>query len=206
MSKQLQTPIPDFSTCLAWVKLVSAGFPGSGKTCLIKHFCDSRFSAGYQPTVGADYGFKVFRVDGIDLRVNMWDLSGYPEYLEVRNELYSGCDGVLLTIDLTEAKSVANIDAWMREIAQCCLGSPGQQQQQQSSMPDIVLLANKADLKDKRQVTPADAAKAAAKHKLHLYETSAATGEGVDKAFRDLLQRIVQRNRAAWAARGVKME
>ena len=50
--------------------VVALGDAGSGKTCLIKHFCESKFSNCYHATVGVDYGFKVQTVKGIPLRVS----------------------------------------------------------------------------------------------------------------------------------------
>ena len=40
--------------------------------------------------------FSVFSV-----RVHLWDLSGHPEYLDVRNELYTNTDAVFIVYDVT---------------------------------------------------------------------------------------------------------
>lgn len=36
--------------------MVTLGPKKSGKTCLIKRYCEGKFEDDYQPTVGVDYG------------------------------------------------------------------------------------------------------------------------------------------------------
>ena len=42
----------------------------------------------YISTIGVDYGVKPHTVDGNTLKMNFWDLSGQPEFFDVRNEFY----------------------------------------------------------------------------------------------------------------------
>lgn len=41
-----------------------------------------------------DFGVKKVMIDGREVRVNFWDLSGQPEFFEVRNEFYKDTQGV----------------------------------------------------------------------------------------------------------------
>lgn len=61
---------PDFA-------VVAVGNASVGKTCLIKHFCESKFSQCYHATVGVDYGFKVQNIKGIPIRVSERRLVGF---------------------------------------------------------------------------------------------------------------------------------
>ncbi|XP_046555484.1 ras-related protein Rab-13-like [Haliotis rubra] len=167
---------------LVWVKIVGIGSTAVGKTCLIKHFCESKFNTGYQPTVGVDYGFKIHEVEGTDLRVHLWDLSGSTEYMDVRNELYGGTDAMFLAYDVTNAASFETLDSWIREVKKYSSGTP-----------EIVIVANKTDLKQKRCVSTAEGKKWASQNKMRYYETSAATGEGVVQLFGDLLKGVYNR-------------
>lgn len=58
------------------LKLVTFGSTGSGKTCLIKRYCEKYFENEYHPTVVLDYGQKVFCVKNQELVLNIFDLSG----------------------------------------------------------------------------------------------------------------------------------
>ena len=70
------------------LKIISMGEPASGKSCLIKRYCEERYVAKYISTIGVDYGVKPQRFGATDARLNLWDLAGGAEYLEVRNEFY----------------------------------------------------------------------------------------------------------------------
>ncbi|XP_070570867.1 dnaJ homolog subfamily C member 27-like isoform X2 [Ptychodera flava] len=167
---------------LVWVKIVALGSVGVGKTCLIKHFCESKFTPAYQATVGVDYGFKIQNVLGTDLRVHLWDLSGHPDYADVRAELYIETQACFLVYDVTNPSSFEQLDIWLKELVRCG-----------ASNSYLVVVANKVDLGAKRVVSSDDGKKWAAAHKLKYYETSAQSGDGVNKMFTDLLTAVVSR-------------
>ncbi|KAK3083180.1 hypothetical protein FSP39_015877 [Pinctada imbricata] len=174
----------DAVNSLVWIKVIGIGNSNVGKTCLIKHFCESKFSGGYQPTVGVDYGFKIQNVDGIDLRVHLWDLSGSSEYIDVRNELYINTDAIFLVFDVTNQSTFETLDTWMKEVSKYSSGTP-----------DIILVANKTDMKAKRTVKTEDSKKWAQQNKCKYFETSAATGDGVDKLFTEMLTSLIERKK-----------
>jgi len=68
--------------------VVGIGNDGVGKTCLVKNFCEKKFSKSYHATVGVDYGFKLHKVNGTEYRINFWDFGGHTDYNEIRVELY----------------------------------------------------------------------------------------------------------------------
>lgn len=175
---------------LHWVKLVGVGSLAVGKTCLIKHFCESRFSPSYQPTVGVDYGFKIQSALGVDLRVHLWDLSGGPEFLDVRNELYGASDAIFIVFDVTNRSSFDSIDQWQRELTKYAPGTPY-----------TCLVGNKTDLRAKRVVNAKEAKAWASGHQMAYYETSCSSGEGVETMFNEILEAVVQRKGLAWCLR-----
>ncbi|XP_070187164.1 ras-related protein Rab-4A-like isoform X1 [Littorina saxatilis] len=181
--------------------LVGIGSAGTGKTCLIKHFCESKypmegqtetedweFNTGYQPTVGVDYGFKIQTVNGTEMRVHMWDLSGSNEYMDVRNELYNGSDAIFVTYDVTNATTFEALDGWLREAHRFATGNP-----------DIFIVGNKTDLSKKRTVPSSEGKKFALQNRCLFFETSAATGEGVDTMFDQILQEIAKKRKSTSA-------
>ena len=48
------------------LKVVSLGATASGKSCLVKRFCEGRFVSRYVPTIGADYGVKPLAFGGVE--------------------------------------------------------------------------------------------------------------------------------------------
>ena len=58
------------------VRILIAGPESSGKTCLIKRYCEKRFVQKYSPTVGIDYGATKLTVDQKEISVHIFDTSG----------------------------------------------------------------------------------------------------------------------------------
>lgn len=71
----------------------------------------------YIATIGIDYGVKPVQLEGRLVKVNFWDLSGHPEFFEVRNEFYKDSQGVLLVFDLSAKQSFDNLEKWLEEAA-----------------------------------------------------------------------------------------
>lgn len=54
----------------------------------------AQFVSKYISTIGIDYGVKPVTVNGESVRINFWDLSGHPDFFEIRNEFYKDSQGV----------------------------------------------------------------------------------------------------------------
>jgi DnaJ homolog subfamily C member 27 len=170
--------MPTMPTVLR-IKIISMGDSGVGKSCVIKRFCEEKFVSKYISTIGIDYGVKPVHVSGHDVRVNFWDLSGQPEFLEVRNEFYKDTQGGILMFDVGSRKSFEALDAWLREAAKFGAGK----------FPCIVC-GNKVD---RHRAVSEDEARAFARSRgFEYYETSACTGVNISDAFQSLFAQVVR--------------
>lgn len=161
------------------------GSGGSGKSCLIKRYCEDRFVSKYIATIGVDYGVKPVKVDGNDVRVNFWDLSGHQEFFEIRNEFYKDAQGCVLVYDASSRESFEELDAWLAEAAK--FGANPRE------MP-IALCANKSD--KRRQVSEEEGRSFATSRGLQYFDTSAATGQCVNEMFEQLFQSVYRKIKA----------
>jgi DnaJ family protein C protein 27 len=41
------------------IKILTVGSGGTGKSCLVKRFCEERFVSKYIATIGVDYGVRI---------------------------------------------------------------------------------------------------------------------------------------------------
>ena len=55
-------------------------------------------------------------------RLNIWDVSGAPEFFDVRSEFYKETHGIVLMFDVTSRKSYESLDAWLKEATKCLPG------------------------------------------------------------------------------------
>ncbi|KAG7377264.1 DnaJ sub C member 27 [Phytophthora pseudosyringae] len=161
------------------VKIISMGESGVGKSCVIKRYCEEKFVSKYISTIGIDYGVKPVMVNGAEVRVNFWDLSGLPEYLEVRNEFYKDTQGGILTFDVSSRKSFEALDSWLREAGKFGAGK----------FP-CILCGNKID---RPRAVSEDEGRAYAHSKgFEYFETSACTGVNITEAFHSLFRTVVK--------------
>ncbi|CAC5420529.1 DNAJC27 [Mytilus coruscus] len=118
-----------------------------------------------------------------EMRVHLWDLSGSTEYIDVRNELYIQADAIFMAFDVTNQATFDALDSWLKEIQRYTTGTP-----------DLIVVANKTDLKQKRVISTNESKKWANQNRIKYFETSAATGDGVDRLFQDILVTIIERS------------
>ncbi|CAM9219599.1 unnamed protein product [Phaeothamnion confervicola] len=170
----------------ARIKVISMGPLGCGKSCLIKRFCEERFVSKYISTIGIDYGVKPVTVLGEQVRVNFWDLSGHPDFFEIRNEFYKDSQGALLVYDAGSRDSFRELDAWVKEAAR--FGAAG--------IP-VVVVANKVD--KRRAVLEEEGAAWATARGYPYFETSAESGANVAAVFQHLFELALTHTRAGGA-------
>ena len=178
-SSKKAIPLPAPPTRL---KVLSMGNGGSGKSCLIKRFCEERFVQKYIATIGVDYGVKPVKVDGLDVRVNFWDLSGHPEFLEIRNEFYKDAQAIILVFDVSARDSFENLDFWLTEATKYG-----------ANIRDtpVCVCANKID--KKRVISQDEGSDYARTRNLQYFETSASTGDNVNEMFNYLFDAAVKK-------------
>ena len=98
------------------VKIISMGAPESGKSCIIKRYCEKRFVQRYLATIGIDYGVTRVSLKGRDVKVNIFDMAGHHIFYEVRNEFYKDSQGALLVYDVGSRASFESLDSWLEEM------------------------------------------------------------------------------------------
>lgn len=173
------------------VKIMSLGCAAVGKSCLVKRYCEGRFVQKYITTIGIDYGVKMVKVAGQDLKVNFFDTSGGDEFKEIRVEFYGNAQGALLVYDVTNRASFSELENWLDEANRN--GCPLSKMHSSAEMPFVILCANKIDM-PRRVVSKAEGQQFATTHGMALFETSAAGGDSVVEAMNALFEKIVDYN------------
>jgi small GTP-binding protein len=89
---------------------------------------------------------------------------------------YKGAMGALVVFDITKGLSFRNVEKWISEL-------------QEFADQDLIimLVGNKTDLKDEREILTEEATRFAAKNNLLYTETSALGGENVQNAFLNIV-------------------
>ena len=148
------------------VKILLLGDSGVGKTCLLTRFAEKKYSPSLVTTAGIDFKVQYFEVHGVKVKCQIWDTAGQERFHVITKAYYKGAHGIALVYDVTDRKSLDNIDYWLGNIA-----DNAQEEVEQ------VLIANKVDLP--RQIDSEEGESVAAARNIRYLETSAKSGQNV---------------------------
>ncbi|XP_077089622.1 ras-related protein Rab-27B isoform X1 [Siphateles boraxobius] len=175
------------------IKLLALGDSGVGKTTFLYRYTDNKFNPKFITTVGIDFREKrvVYTTNSpngttgktFKVHLQLWDTAGQERFRSLTTAFFRDAMGFLLMFDLTSQQSFLNVRNWMSQL----------QANAYCENPDIVLVGNKADLSDQREVQEKQAKELADKYGIPYFETSAATGAEVDKAVVTLLDLVMKR-------------
>jgi len=158
-------------------KVVIVGAGGAGKTCLVHMYMFRKFLVEYEPTT-ADSFRKVLQLDGKNCQVDILDTAGQEEIM--RDNYYKTGEGFMLVFDINTKSSFDNMQSFYDQITRV---------KETEDIP-MVLVGNKSDLSDKREVSTAQGQQMADKFGCRYYETSVKDNLNVDQVFLDLVKKV----------------
>lgn len=160
-------------------KIIFVGDPTVGKTSLILKYTDNAFRRAYVSTMGVHVSNKIFKAeDSTVIQLVLWDIGGQERFKLMRQQFYQGSDAIFVIFDLTNPDSFKSIPTWYSDI----------QKQLNLNEDDILgfLVGNKKDLDKDIKIKTAKAEELAGQLNLEYLETSALSGENVDKIFTNI--------------------
>ncbi|XP_062844202.1 ras-related protein Rab-18-B [Trichomycterus rosablanca] len=166
---------------LTTLKILIIGESGVGKSSLLLRFTDDTFDPELAATIGVDFKVKTIAVDGNRAKLAIWDTAGQERFRTLTPSYYRGAQGVILVYDVTKRDSFTKLENWLSELETYCTRN------------DLVkmLVGNKID-KENHEVERSEGLKFARKHSMLFIEASAKTRDGVQCAFEELVEKILQ--------------
>lgn len=113
-------------------------------------------------------------------RLQIWDTAGQETFKSITRTYYKNSACAVLVYDISRKESFENLKSWLEE---CKTNS------QRNIV--IVLIGNKYDLGDKREISTEEGRKFAEENDLIFFECSAKTGHNVESAFTAAAEKIV---------------
>ena len=164
------------------LKYIIIGDAYVGKSNLLLRYTKAEFKPEYQITLGADFGAKSVKIDDLTYRIQIWDTAGQENFRSITRSYYKSSVCALVVYDISSRESFNSINTW---IEACKNQSP--------KTIFFILVGNKSDLEDERQVTKEEGQELADRYGILFYETSAKTGENVNEMFYDSAQTIAKK-------------
>ena len=164
-------------------KIVLIGDTCVGKSCILVRFSDDVFVENYVTTIGVDFRFKTMIVKNKIAKIQIWDTAGQERYRSITTAYYRGAASIIICCDSTNKESFYNINNWIEEISKYT-----------DKDVDKLVLMNKCDLVQERQIDKNEISKFEKENGLKIMEVSAKTGNGIDKAFEYIIERLIDKN------------
>ena len=164
------------------IKIAVLGKGVVGKSSLTYRFINYDVSTEHDPTIEDRYKSNL-NIEGTNYEVEILDTAGEEDYQNMMDMWISFAEGFLLVFAINDKESFNLIKSKRDRILR---GKHG------VKFP-ILLVGNKADLENERQVNYSEAKELADKWEIEYIETSAKTNFNCKEAFEMLAQKIVQK-------------
>ncbi|XP_056295604.1 ras-related protein Rab-41 isoform X1 [Pseudoliparis swirei] len=163
----------EFGNPLRKFKLVFLGEQSVGKTSLITRFMYDSFDNTYQATIGIDFLSKTMYLEDRTIRLQLWDTAGQERFRSLIPSYIRDSAAAVVVYDIANLNSFQQTSKWIDDV-----------RTERGSDVIIMLVGNKTDLADKRQVSVEAAERKARELNVMYIETSAKAGYNVKQLFR----------------------
>ena len=154
------------------LKYIIIGDAAVGKSNLLLRYAHGQFKPEYHLTIGVEFGAKNIQLNNKIFRIQIWDTAGQENFRSITRAYYKNSVCALVVYDISSRDSFEHVTTWIED---CKNQSP--------KTIFMVLVGNKCDLKDKRQVSEEEGKDLAEKNDMMFFETSAKDGINVEEIF-----------------------
>lgn len=163
-------------------KLLIIGNSSVGKTSFLFRYADDSFTSAFVSTVGIDFKVKTIYRNDKRVKLQIWDTAGQERYRTITTAYYRGAMGFLLMYDITSQDSFNAVQDWATQIKTYSWDNA-----------QVVLIGNKLDLEEDRQVPAEDAQRLATELGFQFFEASAKDNINVKQVFDKLVDVICEK-------------
>ncbi|XP_040003577.1 ras-related protein Rab-19-like [Xiphias gladius] len=165
-------------------KIILIGDSNVGKTCVVQNFKSGIFAERQQNTIGVDFTVRTVDIEGKKVKMQVWDTAGQERFRTITQSYYRSAHGAMITYDITRHSTFDSVTHWIKEL-----------ELYGAANVVLVLIGNKCDLEQERQVKFEEACKLAKERGiLAALETSAKESKNVEEAFMMTARELLFRN------------
>ena len=132
--------------------------------------------------MGVEFGSKIIKKGEKLIKLQIWDTAGQERYKSITSAYYKGSKGAFVVYDISRKNTFDNVDKWINEL-----------KNNGSEDVFIMLVGNKSDLKEQREISEDDVKKKAEMYNVAFCETSALEGKNIEFAFENLINEITKK-------------
>ena len=133
-------------------------------------------------SIGVDFKLKSIEVDNKIIKLQIWDTAGQERFRTITTSYYKGAQGIVIVYDISDLNSFEHVKSWMNDIDKFAKEGVFK-----------ILVGNKSDLVDKRQVSKEKGKQLADSYGIPFLETSAKNNENIEKLFVDSTRAFIEK-------------
>ena len=160
--------------------ILTLGNSSVGKTCFIQRYTHNTFEISNLTTTGLDMQKKIMKINDKTYKVLFYDTQGQERYKSISVNFIKNADGIILMYDITKQTTFDSISEWMVNIRKA----------KAEEFP-VVLVGNKCDLEEKREISKEEGEDLAKKYGLPFYETSNKDNINIEESCLDLVNKAI---------------
>ena len=165
--------------------IVTLGESTVGKTAYIRKYVDGNYGITLA-TIGFDIYKKYFSLpNGERIKIIFEDISGLERYRSLPLNFIRKANGIILMYDITQKNTFETISNWCKQIWEY----------QQKDIP-VILLGNKCDLENERQVQREEGEQIANEKGFKFLETSNREGINIKESVKELVDMILKNKKS----------
>jgi len=163
------------------VKSIIIGDSGVGKSSLLYRYAEQDWNPHYIATIGVDFKVLTFERQNKVVKLQLWDTAGQERFRTITHSYYRGAHSIMMVFDITNKESFDNVAVWMNDVKKFA----------NQNVP-MLLVGNKADCEQHREVKKADAEALAESLGCKYTETSAKDDNAVESSFEYLVDQCLE--------------
>ena len=167
-------------------KVVMLGSGAVGKSAITVQMVSGHFLSSYDPTIEDSYRTTI-NINNQDIILNILDTAGQEEFYALRDQYIRSGDGYIIVFSITSVTSFLEVNA-IKEQLNIVLDADN------NTLIPIILVGNKCDLEEYRQVQTSDAQRLAEEWRVKYFETSAKNKTNINRIFEELVYLIEANN------------
>jgi small GTP-binding protein len=164
-------------------KIILIGSSSVGKSSILQRYIQKVFNESYSCTIGVDFFMKSLDIGDKSIKLQLWDTAGTEKFRSITTGYYRGANAAFVVFDLTSKPTFDCLDEWIQNYYK--YSNP-------DSEKNVVLIGNKSDLVNRREVNEEDIEKFANNNNLMYFETSAKDGKNIDECFYFIAEKLLK--------------
>lgn len=163
--------------------IIFCGDQNTGKSALYNAVLGVPFEEGHQSTSIASHAIYNYPIEEGSVQINIWDISGNPDYTKLIEEYFTGIDAFVVVLDTTDPNSFFSVEQWIDKILNV----------RSEDVPYIFVVATKIDDNERSSITKESIKEWENKHQIKTFQVSARSNKGLPDFFHMIIDVILER-------------